>query len=188
MVFLMMTNYSDEPVSATGVTQIHQVAQKISTSNFGYGCPVYHSPLQRARDTAHGLFPSSEFIELDFLREETPTELITFGNGVKRRIDQLHDWLANHEADTIYLVGHSRYFRRMTGMDRIIDNCSVLHCTFDSSNESNKWAVHEIVYCLDDSPDSEYLRGKAELESDKPTLNTDDPLHKTDDSREAKEI
>lgn len=131
---------------------------------------MYHSPLQRARDTARGLFPSSQFIELDFLREEAPLEILTFSSGVDKRIRQLHDWLTNHDAETIFLVGHSRYFRRMTQMDRVIDNCSILKCTFDSSNDINKWMVHEILYCLDGSYDCEYL-GKTNLEESEDNID-----------------
>ena len=108
---------------------------------------------------------------MDFLREESPSEILTFSKGLNERIEQFHDWLYQQQDETLFVVGHSRYFRRMTGMDRVIDNCSVLHCTFDGANTTCKWKVEGILYCLDESFDTEHL------------INSD-AVNKTDEKEE----
>ena len=148
---------TDEPLSAEGHRQVEHVAEKLAPVGIGANCKIYHSPLVRARHTAQGLFPNGQHIELDFLREESPWEIITCSNGLDKRIHQFQTWLLDVPTDIVVVVGHSRFFRRMVGMDRVLDNCSVALCTFETGRDYEQWTFKGVLYCADNSPDCDNL-------------------------------
>ena len=110
-----------------------------------------HSPLQRARDTHHGLFPDCSKTELECLRELTPTEYLFSPNrtALKRRIAEFETWVSQRDENNIVVVGHSKFFELMLGTDSIIGNCSVLHCTYyPHLTGKERWVVHETLYSV----------------------------------------
>ena len=65
-------------------------------------------------------------VELDFLKERTPTEWLPYGNGkLAERIDEFESWLNQQPEDVIAIVGHSQYFKFMLGLSYKFGNCDV---------------------------------------------------------------
>ena len=54
---------------------------------------------------------------------------------IKTRIERFVKWLLDREEETIAVVGHSSFFRAMSGIEA--DNCSVWRLTL---NEEGKWS------------------------------------------------
>jgi len=132
----------DQEVSDLGKRQIEKVATIIKNENFveSFSPELFvHSPLRRARETARGLFPGCDFIQVDCLRESAPHELI-FSHGVHARIREFEQFLADRTEKRIVVVGHCRFYKMMTGSPALMDNCSALKYTFKPSREE-KWQV-----------------------------------------------
>lgn len=88
-------------------------------------------------------------MELECLRELSPLEYLFSKSGPRKRIAEFENWLNERSESTIVVVGHSQYFKMMTGADSILDNCSVLKCSYHSNREgTNKWESHEILYSV----------------------------------------
>ena len=135
------------------VSQLHENLEKDGfwQKQFQNACLVVHSPLMRAKQTAYGSLwgpehmdddapPEREMIlELPFLKEVNPAEIIkdVFTPWAKQktidyRIQELEEWLASRPENTIVLVGHSVYFKRMLNLPETFDNCDVWKATFDT--------------------------------------------------------
>jgi len=80
--------------------------------------------------------------ELTSLREVNPKEII--GDTLKPwrrkqpktidcRIREFEEWIESRPEDTIVVVGHSVYFKRMLNLPKTFDNCDVWEAKFDSS-------------------------------------------------------
>ena len=103
---------------------------------------VVHSPLTRARETCRGLFTphsnndekATSIIEYPGLYERSVKEHIR-PSVIKMRIERFVEWLLDREEVTIAVVGHSSFFRAMSGIEA--DNCSVSKLTL---NEEGKWS------------------------------------------------
>ena len=114
-----------------------------------------HSPLVRAKQTAYGallgppkLAPEATaddvtdvtIVRLDSLREVNPKEIIGDAimpwkkkKTVDDRIEQFQEWIQSRPEDTIVVVGHSVYFKRMLNLPKTFDNCDVWEAKFDTS-------------------------------------------------------
>ena len=108
---------------------------------------VVHSPLTRARETCRGLFiPHSSsdekaisIMEHPQLYERSVKEHIR-PSVIKTRIERFVEWLLDREEETIAVVGHSSFFRAMSGIEA--DNCSVWRLTL---NEEGKWSNAQLL-------------------------------------------
>lgn len=142
----------DSPLSEEGNQQIAFVSELLRNDDFigRYNPQLHvHSPLQRARDTHAGLFPESLRAELECLREITPTEYLFSPSrrALQRRIAEFESWLEERDETSIVAVGHSQYFRLMLDSDHVMENCSVLHCTFHPHLQGReRWVVHDTLY------------------------------------------
>lgn len=118
---------------------------------------VAHSPLVRAKQTAYGalLGPSClaldaiapedikdkiDLEELPSLREVNPGEIVADSlspwrkkKAVDYRIDEFENWLQTRPEQTIVVVGHSVYFKRMLNLPETFDNCDVWEAKYDPS-------------------------------------------------------
>ena len=107
---------------------------------------VVHSPLIRARETCRGLFTShsndekaASIIEYPELYERSIMEHLR-PSVIKTRIARFVEWLLDREEETIAVVGHSSFFRVMSGIEA--DNCSVWRLTL---NEEGKWSNAKLL-------------------------------------------
>lgn len=62
---------------------------------------------------------SPRVVELDCLKERTPSEWLPYGNlKLVERIDEFEDWLNRQPEQVVCVVGHSQYFKSMFGKFR----------------------------------------------------------------------
>lgn len=81
--------------------------------------------------TCHGIFGQRDNdVELACLTEMSPIEIFLFQDRVNVRIKEFEDWLDSQPEERIIVVGHSRYFKVMLDAEEVMDNCSILECTF----------------------------------------------------------
>ena len=118
---------------------------------------IVHSPLQRAKQTAYGALwgpqhmddagpPGNENVfELSSLKEVNPAEIIIDAltpwarqKTVDYRIHDLEEWIQSRPEDTIVLVGHSVYFKRMLNLPKTFDNCDVWQAKYQTNGEASK--------------------------------------------------
>lgn len=114
-----------------------------------------HSPLVRAKQTAYGALLGPQQMapdataedvsdvkikELPSLREVNPIEIIGDAimpwkkkKTVDKRIEAFEEWLQSRPEETIVVVGHSVYFKRMLNLPKTFDNCDVWEAKFDIS-------------------------------------------------------
>jgi broad specificity phosphatase PhoE len=142
----------DSNVSEIGANQIAHMGGKLQKDNFvetsGIDL-VVHSPLLRARQTSEGMLGCmtastvddtikekkaesvSRVVETDLLLEKKPAEWtpMYFDNFVKR-ISAFESWLRSQPEETIAIVGHSQYFKKMLGLDDKFGNCEVWKVDF----------------------------------------------------------
>jgi len=71
-------------------------------------------------------------VELDFLKERTPSEWLPYGNGkLAKRIDEFETWLNSVPESAIAIVGHSQYFKFMLSLSYKFGNCDVWKFEYD---------------------------------------------------------
>lgn len=125
----------DSEVSEKGKEQIQDMAIQLQNADFLAQHEIeriIHSPLQRARQTALGIFPEDrrnsriEVTETDMLIEKTPSEWIP-GNYATflQRVAVWEDWLLQQPESRIAVVGHSQFFKAMLELDSKFANCDV---------------------------------------------------------------
>ena len=141
----------DSQVSEKGRNQIKDMAQIIQgDSKFVDQIELLvHSPLERAKETCFGLFPSFKgtMEELALVTEKTPTEWLPGQSKyLQERISNFEEWISQREEETIAVVGHSQYFKAMLDLDYKFGNCDVWKAKF-SCNEK-KWVGLENVFSL----------------------------------------
>jgi phosphohistidine phosphatase SixA len=142
----------DSKLSELGKQQISDMHSLLKISHFWEQYQpqlIVYSPLLRAKMTCMGLLPDDmpsivgancRIMPLEELREATPLEHVihvTFD----QRIEKFKRWLVDVDAETIVVVGHSQYFKRMLGLKTLMRNCDVWQCTF-SPRDSRSEADH----------------------------------------------
>lgn len=150
-------------LSDFGRAQVSQLHQNLEKDGFWQKqsqrntCLVVHSPLMRAKQTAYGSLWGPEhmdddvppqpdkILDLPFLKEVNPAEIIKDAftpwatqKTIDYRIQELEEWLASRPEDTIVLVGHSVYFKRMLNLPQTFDNCDVWKATFDTREKNGE--------------------------------------------------
>jgi broad specificity phosphatase PhoE len=144
----------DSPLSAEGQKQIESVSESIQADDFlGKYAPELHvhSPLQRARVTHAGLFPDCPKVELECLREISASEYLfsPTKSRLRGRIGDFERWLSERDENKIVVVGHSQYFRYMLGTDTMLENCSIIQCTFHPHLQGEeRWIVDDLLYSV----------------------------------------
>lgn len=132
--FSLLKYNTDEAVSPLGREQINAMAEKIKCDNFLETFQpevVCHSPLSRAQDTCRGIFGQRDNdLVLPCLTEMSPIEIFMFKDRVNVRIKEFEDWLDSRPEERFVVVGHSRYFQVMLNAEKVMENCSILKCTF----------------------------------------------------------
>ena len=105
-----------------------------------------HSPLIRARETCIGLFAphnkemkTTDIVEHPELYERSIKEHIR-PSKILPRIEEFTKWLLDREEVVIAVVGHSSFFREMSGIEA--DNCSVWKLAL---SEEGKWRNAELL-------------------------------------------
>jgi len=130
----MLTFPMDTPLSERGQQQVQAQRAALDAAGFAHASDiqlVVHSPLQRARDTCLGLFtshveaeqqPELPVVEHPELYErDIPEHIIP--SRIRPRIDRFVEWLLERGEERIAVVGHSSFFKEMTG--ETFGNCSV---------------------------------------------------------------
>ena len=97
------------------------------------------SPLIRAKETCEGVLPMDRkglnVTILPDLEEATPYEHV-FSRTLLQRIERFKHWLAHCDEETIVVVGHSQYFKKMLGRASLMRNCDVWKVTVNcAANE-----------------------------------------------------
>jgi broad specificity phosphatase PhoE len=140
----------DSNVSEIGAQQIANMKEKLAQDKFVASTGirlVAHSPLLRARQTSKGMLgcmsagSSGEEMKVEtvhrvvqthLLLEKTPSEWTPlYYNTFIQRIADMEQWLWDQEEDTIALVGHSQFFKKMLNLDFKFGNCDVWKVKFD---------------------------------------------------------
>ena len=120
----------DSKVSEHGHQQIQSMHNIMKEKEFWSNTTidsVLCSPLERARDTCYGILPrerKQKVRVIPELEEATPYEHV-FSKTLLERIERFKLWLADCEENTILIVGHSQYFKKMLGMKTLMRNCDV---------------------------------------------------------------
>ncbi|GMH66346.1 hypothetical protein TrST_g8847 [Triparma strigata] len=145
----------DCPLSPAGVVQTENLQSWSSSTSFlpslSSKSPVLivHSPLQRARRTclaATGYvtpssrnnsedptlngsnpgLPNVRVEESQLMIEKTPIEWLPgLGGRLDTRLTDFKNWVSNVPEDTVVVVGHSQWFKKLLGMSFKFDNCDV---------------------------------------------------------------
>jgi phosphohistidine phosphatase SixA len=131
----------DAPLSQEGYNQIKNAKQKLSQMNYSPGGDnspvpelVLHSNLERARETAMGIFPkdgSIPLLELPFIFERTIFEY-AMPSGLGTRIQNLHTWLCSREESVVAIVGHGQFFKMWLRLTDTQHNLSCIKCAWSS--------------------------------------------------------
>lgn len=125
---------TDQAVSPLGNEQIKIMSETVMSENFLETFQpevVVHSPLTRAKETCRGIFGQRDNdMELACLTEMSPMEIFLFKNSVNVRIKEFEAWLDSRSEERIIAVGHSRYFQVMLNAEEVMDNCSIIQCSF----------------------------------------------------------
>jgi phosphohistidine phosphatase SixA len=130
----------DSKVSELGKRQICDMKKILHDENFWKRKIdlIVCSPLSRAQDTCNGILPSDnggvKVVTLDDLEEATIYEHI-FSSTLMKRIENFKRWLVEAEEETIVIVGHSQYFKKMLQLKNLMRNCDVWQCDFSSGFE-----------------------------------------------------
>lgn len=127
----------ESPVSPLGRRQILDMRMILNDTTFWQRIKpdiVVCSPLSRARDTCEGVLPTDRtgvtVKVLDDLEEATPYEHV-FSKTLMLRIDRFKRWLRTCDEETIVVVGHSQYFKKMLGQKTLMRNCDVWQVQLD---------------------------------------------------------
>ena len=132
----------DSKVSELGKRQICDMKDILRDENFWKLKIelIVCSPLSRAQDTCNGILPSDnsgvKVVTLDDLEEATIYEHI-FSSTLMKRIENFKRWLAETDEETIVIVGHSQYFKKMLQLKTLMRNCDVWQCDFSSGFGGN---------------------------------------------------
>ena len=182
----LLKHKTDVDVSPQGYEQIKKMSKKIKYDHFMELFQpelVCYSPLTRAKVTCEGIFGYRETdIELPCLTEMSPTEIFLFTENVKIRIKEFENWLDSRKEERIVVVGHSRYFKVMLGADEVMDNCSIIKCSFLSNRKKKKEDDEKLSG--DDNPSvSGEASGRWKVEETLYTLKGIDES-KTDDTKD----
>ena len=125
----------DSKVSELGKRQICDLKNILRDENFWKRKIdlVVCSPLTRAQDTCNGILPLDhsgvKVVTLGDLEEATIYEHI-FSSSLMRRIENFKRWLVESDEETIVIVGHSQYFKKMLQLKTLMRNCDVWQCDF----------------------------------------------------------
>ena len=130
----MITFPMDTPLSTKGLEQVTTQAQQIATDEFvtreGVEL-IVHSHLQRAKDTCMGLFGAYgvPIQEHPRLYEKSLGEHFAHCTGcgadITQRVDDFTSYLQQRAETRIVVVGHSGFFRTLTGQTDRPENVSV---------------------------------------------------------------
>ena len=108
---------------------------------------VVCSPLTRAQETCQGVLPpinGSTDLKVEImadLTEASPYEHV-FSKTLMERIERFKGWLTNCEHETIVVVGHSQYFKKMLDQPTLMRNVDVWEVTLKiGSSGSNGGAL-----------------------------------------------
>lgn len=135
--FSLLKLTRDSLVSDLGKRQINDMHIILKEENFWSRKIdlVICSPLTRAKDTCNGILPTDrgdlKVQILDDLEEATIYEHV-FSRTLLERIERFKQWLVNTDEETIVIVGHSQYFKKMLGLKTLMRNCDVWQCDFNS--------------------------------------------------------
>ena len=127
----------DSKVSELGRRQICDLKNILHDENFWKRKIdlIVCSPLTRAQDTCNGILPLGnsgvKVVTLGDLEEATIYEHV-FSSSLMKRIENFKRWLVESDEETIVIVGHSQYFKKMLQLKTLMRNCDVWQCDFSS--------------------------------------------------------
>jgi broad specificity phosphatase PhoE len=138
----MLTCPMNTPLSEEGRAQVSRQRQKVieccgfDSSAHAQPQLLVHSPLMRARDTCEGLFGgrSADLNTVQHLEiyERDRCETCSC-KDIASRIAHFETWLLARTESRIVVVGHSRFFREMLGIDGGMANVSVWRTTLHAN-------------------------------------------------------
>ena len=122
----------DSLLSPLGEQQIADMHRILKENNFWQHLKpdlIVCSPLIRAMETCEGMLPVdrtglADVTILPDLEEATPYEHV-FSHTLLQRIERFKHWLALRDEQTIVVVGHSQYFKKMLDRASLMRNCDV---------------------------------------------------------------
>lgn len=131
-------------LSSLGEAQIAEVLCYFSESNFISKYPIdtiVLSPLLRAKETGKYLFQDSSIvsIELESLREVTSLEYMNTVT-LNSRINEFEEWIRNSPYNTIFVITHSYFLKKLLHIPETVHNCDIWSAIFspnDSLGDSN---------------------------------------------------
>jgi broad specificity phosphatase PhoE len=161
----LLTLTLDSAVSRLGARQIKDMHMILRDDRFWNRYKVdavVCSPLTRAKETCEGVLPPANEREglnlhakiLDDLEEANVYEHV-FAATLIERIERFKRWLHDSEEETILVVGHCQYFKKMLGQKTLMRNCDVwqvtLECGWDGEGQGNdartyKWGDMTLLY------------------------------------------
>jgi len=138
----------DSELSKKGKAQVQKLKELLDKENFLANITmIAHSPLVRAVYTCNGILGSDSKIKrvkMDCLSELTPAEFVFQLNFPgRRRIRDLGELLDDQEDETIALVGHSQYFKKLLCMKEKFRNCDVWKVKYEGKGV---YSTPELLY------------------------------------------
>ena len=119
---------------------IETSSQLTNASNY----VIVHSTLLRARQTASILFPKHPMTTLSMLREVTISEEVS--GVLPPRLREFENWLSNTPHETIIIVGHCQYFRKLFGLAGHICNCDMWTCDASVGTSAISYNNLQLLY------------------------------------------
>ncbi len=122
----------DTELSEEGRRQVAEQRRRLDEADFAAASGiqlVVHSPLIRAKNTCVGLFGDTKapIVEHSELYERSKWEHLR-PSAIVPRVARFVGWLQARDERRVAVVGHSSFFREMTG-GVMLDNCSVWRFT-----------------------------------------------------------
>lgn len=89
----------------------------------------------------------------DSLSEETPGEFLVAQWRFRRRIKTFESWLARRRENTVFVTGHSAFFKHMLGQRKKFHNCDVVRVDFTvhkadggDGRPMTSWGHPQLIY------------------------------------------
>ena len=144
LVGLLTLVESNPPLSKLGTRQIKDMNMVLMDAEFWTRFRpdiVVCSPLTRARETCQGILPLHHSPPLTIevmadLEEASPYEHV-FSKTLMERIERFKEWLLRCEHETIVVVGHSQYFKKMLDQKTLMRNVDVWEVTLTITNSGS---------------------------------------------------
>lgn len=148
--YALLAAVSLSSLTKLGCQQAAELRQHIEKTGLLSNTPNYtivHSTLLRARQTATIIFRDHAMTSLACLREISVMEEMR--GGTPKRLHDFEEWLRKSPHETIIMVGHCQYFRKLFHLGGHIYNCDMWSCDATIGSSAIRYNnIHLLHRCM----------------------------------------